>query len=118
MELKILEEDANELFNRKEIRFEVIHEDEPTPKLVDIRRLIAQKTNSMIIHVIIDDVETLFGIGRTIGEARVYANKDDLLSYEPKYLLKRNELIEVKEEGKVGEKEGIKEEGKEESKES
>lgn len=103
MEVKILDEDNNLLFNRKEVRFEIVHEGEPTPKLNDIKRLLAQKTNSMINHVIIDKVETLFGIGRTLGNARIYKDKDDLFSYEPRYLLKRNDLIEEKKEASAEE---------------
>ncbi len=99
MELKILSEETNKLFNRNELRFEVIHEGEPTPKLSDVRSKIATTTGGMSTHVVIDKFETLFGIGRTIGNARVYKDRDEMIEYEPQYLLKRNGLIEEKKEG-------------------
>ncbi len=122
MELKILSEEENKLFNRTEIRFEVIHEGEPTPSLNDVRRKLALTTGGMSSHIVIDKFKTLFGIGRSIGFARIYKNKDDMLEYEPEYLLKRNGLLEEKKEEKEGEvsgeeKEGSKEEGEEAKKE-
>ncbi len=118
MELKILTEEMNKLFNRKELRFELIHEGEPTPKISDVRLKIASMTGGMSSHVVIDKFKTLFGIGRTIGYARIYENKDEMIDYEPEYLLKRNGLIEVKEGESVGkEEEGVKQEGKEAAKE-
>lgn len=102
MELKILSLDENKLFNRKELRFQVIHEGDPTPRLSEVRTKIASLTGVMSTHVVIDKFETLFGIGRTIGNARVYENRDEMKEYEPEYLLKRNGLLieEKSEEGK------------------
>jgi small subunit ribosomal protein S24e len=121
MELKIISEEENKLFNRKEVRFEVSHDKEATPKLADVRRAIATKTGGNVSHVIIDGFKTLFGIGRTIGDARIYDKMDELKDYEPTYLLKRNKIIQEepkkeKEEESKEEKE-VKEEKKEEEKE-
>jgi len=116
MEVKILHEDNNPLFNRKEIRFEVVHKGETTPKLSDVKRVVANKTGSDASHVIIDGFKTLFGIGRTIGDARIYKKMDELKDYEPTYLLKRNGLIteEKKEEAAEAPAEAPKETPKEE----
>ncbi len=115
MEVKILHEEKNPLFNRKEIKFEVIHEGKPTPKLTDVKLAIAEKTGSDASHIIIDNFKTLFGIGRTVGNARIYKKMEELKDYEPEYLLKRNNLIQEKKEGESnGEKE---EEGNKEAKE-
>lgn len=110
MELKILYEEDNKLFNRKEIRFEVVHDDSATPKLPDVKLALAQKTGGDASHVIIDGFKTLFGIGRTVGDARVYKDMNELKDYEPQYLLKRNGLITDKKEGEEAEvpKEGVK----------
>lgn len=118
LDIKILKEDENKLFNRKELRFEVVHEGEPTPKLAAVRLKLATKTGSNPSHVIIDGFKTLFGIGRTVGDARIYPEMNDLKEYEPRYLLERNGLIEKEEEKKEEVKEvPKKEEKKEESKE-
>ncbi len=106
MELKILSDEENKLFNRHEVRFEVEHEGEPTPKLVDVKVILAQKIGVNASHIIIDGFKTLFGIGRTIGNARIYKTMDELKEYEPEYLLKRNNVITEKKEGENnGEKE-------------
>jgi small subunit ribosomal protein S24e len=94
MDVNIINEEENKLFNRKEIRFEVNHEGSDTPKLIDVRRALAQKTGTDTSHVVIDGFKTLFGIGRTIGDARIYKDMDELKDYEPNYLLKRNKIIE------------------------
>ena len=93
MEIRVLTEEENKLFNRMEIRFEVVHEGESTPKLLDVKRLLAQKIGADATHVIIDGFKTLFGIGRSVGDARVYKNMSELKDYEPMYLLKRNKVI-------------------------
>jgi len=94
MEVKILHEEGNPLFNRKEIRFEVVHEGKTTPDLVEVKRIIANKTGSDASHVIIDGFKTLYGIGRTMGDARIYKDMNELKDYEPEYLLVRNKLIQ------------------------
>ncbi len=101
MEVKLLVENENSLFNRREVRFEVVHEGGVTPKLTDVRLALAQKTGSDASHVVIDGFKTLFGIGRSVGDARIYKDMNDLKDYEPTYLLKRNSLLveEKKEEG-------------------
>jgi len=106
MEVKILNEVNNPLFNRKEVRFEIVHESKETPKLIEAKRVLASKTGSDGSHIIIDGFKTLFGIGRTIGDARIYKNMNELKDYEPMYLQKRNGLIveEKKEEPKPEEK--------------
>ncbi|MBD3312329.1 30S ribosomal protein S24e [archaeon] len=115
MDIKVLKEDENKLFNRKEVRFEVIHDGEATPKLTEVRLKLATKTGSNPSHVVIDGFKTLFGIGRTIGDARIYQETKDLKEYEPHYLLERNNLVEKKEEKKEEpEKKEKKEEVKEE----
>ncbi|MFA5406401.1 MAG: 30S ribosomal protein S24e [Candidatus Nanoarchaeia archaeon] len=103
MDVKLLNETENLLFNRNEIRFEVVHDGEPTPKLIDVRLLLAKKVGGDSSLVVIDGFKTLFGIGRTIGNARVYKNTDEMNDYESQYLLKRNNLIEAKKEGVVTE---------------
>ncbi len=114
MNVKILKEDENKLFGRIDVRFEVVHEGEATPKLVDIRHAVAEKLGGMTNATVIDSMNTLFGIGRSIGEARVYKKKEDMFDYEPEYLLKRNQLIEApkKEEEETKEEAPKKEEKK------
>ncbi len=117
MEIKLLNEELNPLFNRREVRFEVIHANESTPKLTDVRFALAQKLGADSSHIIIDGFKTLFGINRSVGDARIYKNMNDLKDYEPAYLLKRNKLIqEKKEEGSVDGEE--KEEGNKETEEA
>ena len=106
MNIKIVYEKENPLFERKEIRFEVNHENEPTPKLSDVKTALATKIGVNPSLIIIDSFKTMFGVGISIGDARIYKDIEKLKQYEPEYLLKRNKVIKEEKENGQKEEEG------------
>lgn len=111
MEIRIINRNENEFFNRLEVKFEVQHAGKTTPKRDEARELLAKETNSSKELVIIKKLKTKIGNAVSVGYADIYKEKEKMLSSEPKHLLIRNDVIkkEKKEDGK--EKEGSKKEG-------
>jgi small subunit ribosomal protein S24e len=92
MELKIVSNKENALMGRKEIVFTLQHEGETTPSRVQVRQLLAGEVGSKTENVVIDSMESEYGLGRTHGTARAYRSADDARKTERTHLLKRNSL--------------------------
>ncbi|MGB9675035.1 MAG: 30S ribosomal protein S24e [Candidatus Nanoarchaeia archaeon] len=88
MEIKIISTVENPLFDRSEIKAEITHVGEPTPKRADVRAALAKELNVPQENLIIHSIVPRFGF-KSICTARVYTSKEDLLKYEPKYLIGR-----------------------------
>ena len=93
MEIDILEETENDLLNRKEVKFEIVHEESHTPSRDTVRAKLAAIMNADADKTIIKKISGEFGRNHSIGYANVY-NSEEAVSIEPKYVLKRNGLIE------------------------
>lgn len=117
MELVILNEEQNKLFERNEVRFQVNHENEKTPSLTEVRHAIAKRLSTTTSMVIIVNLKPMFGLGLSVGEAHVYKKESLIKDYEPAHIIKRNQIIEKKDESKAEEaKEELKVEVKKEEK--
>ncbi|MHB8587144.1 MAG: 30S ribosomal protein S24e [Thermoplasmatota archaeon] len=92
MEIEVTEKRTNPLLNRTEVRFRVAHLGAATPKRDDVRDKLAATLNSKKDLVVIDAMESSFGLGETAGYARVYENVDSMGKIERRFLLKRNGL--------------------------
>jgi ribosomal protein S24E len=90
LDAKIVSERRNQLFNRREIEFEVIHSDSGTPDRLSIRKAIAAKTNSKLDSVYLLEVQTVTGTNRSVGKAEVYDNPQIAEKVLPRHLLIRN----------------------------
>jgi small subunit ribosomal protein S24e len=99
MDIEIVERKQNPLLEREEIRFEVAHEGEPTPTLVDIRRLLRAKVNSKDQLTVVDAVYSHFGSPVSSGSARIYKDEGRLKSTEARHILGKN-FTPSKTEGK------------------
>ncbi|MEE9507302.1 MAG: 30S ribosomal protein S24e, partial [Thermoplasmata archaeon] len=93
METEILSRRENPLLDRVEIEFRMRHPSEPTPTRDALREEIAKVAKGKKDLVIIDRVNSDFGKPETTGYAKVYKNKDKILSVERKYILIRNGLL-------------------------
>jgi len=103
VEIEILEERENPLFNRKEVKFLVKHSG--IVKRVEVRKALASLVGWDENLVVIKKLEQQFGKTESVGRANLYKEESSLKEYEPEYVLKRNELIEgEKKEEKVEEK--------------
>jgi len=92
MEIEITEDKENRLLKRREIRFKITNENEPTPKRADIITRLVQDIGVSKDRIVIDHMKPEFGIPSTKGYAKVYKSKEDALYYESKPILKRNKL--------------------------
>lgn len=90
MKIEYTSEKDNALFERKEVCFVVDHDREATPGRNAVAEEIAKKYGSQRNLVVIEKLESEYGVGKSKGYAKVYANKKAALKYENGKLLKRN----------------------------
>jgi small subunit ribosomal protein S24e len=92
MELEINSKKNNPLFNRTEIRFTIIHKGEGTPNREIIRSELAEKLNAKKENIIINNINSSFGVQQSTGYAKVYSSPKKSEDLEKKYILKRNNI--------------------------
>lgn len=95
MEIEFIETKDNPLLERMEIKFRALHPGEPTVSRDAIREKIASLARSTKEKVIIDSMSSKFGVGLSLGYAKVYGTVEDAKKHERKHLLVRNRLIEA-----------------------
>ena len=102
MDVKITQQKDNALMGRKDITFAVAHPGETTPSRTQVRQLVAAQVGTKTENVVIDSMQTEYGLGRTAGTARAYKSPEEARKTERVHLLKRNALYIEK--AKKGEK--------------
>ncbi len=127
MELEINEKKNNQLFKRTEVHFTITHENEKTTNRKIIQNQLAEALNAKKDAIIVERIDSSFGLQQTTGYAKVYSSKKHAEAIERKHQLKRNKIdsggeSKKKEEEKTEEKpepteETKKEEGSKEKKE-
>ncbi len=90
MEIEIDSKKSNPLFNRTEVRFTIIHTGEGTPNREIIRSELAEKLNAKKENIIVNNINSSFGIQRSTGYAKIYTSPKKSEELERKYILKRN----------------------------
>lgn len=103
MELANIERKENALLDRQEVYFTISHEKEQTPKRTDVKGLISQELNVEKERIVVDSMNSRFGMGETSGYAKVYPSKLKAQELEQKALLKRNNIAPSKKEKQEGE---------------
>jgi len=103
MKIEITEKKENPLNQRVEVYFAIEHVGETTPARNAVAEEIAKMTKSKRDCVVVDSIESVYGIGKSKGYAKVYDNKKAALEIENGYLLKRNGIEEPKPEPKATE---------------
>ncbi len=98
MKMEIQEEKKNVLQERTEVRFVAVHDGESTPGRNAVAEALAKKYGVNRELVIVDCLDSQYGIGKTDGYAKVYENVAAAKKYENDYLLKRNGYKEEKAE--------------------
>ncbi len=91
MNIRIIEEDENPLLHRTEVTFEVTHED-ATPSRLSVRDSLAATLNKDAEEVVVHELDTKFGMRRTLGSAKVYEAPDVARAVEQEYMLDRNKI--------------------------
>jgi small subunit ribosomal protein S24e len=91
MDIDIIEEDENPMLHRTDVRFEIVHE-EATPSRLSVRDSLAAKMNKDSDEVVVRELDTKFGMRKTVGYAKVYESPDDARDVEQEYMLDRNKI--------------------------
>lgn len=109
MEIKIIKDEKNPFFERKEIEF-IIKQKDSTPSKEEMEKVLANKTKSKVECVVVEHIYQRFGKLESYGIAKIY-NKP----VEKK--VKKKKEKKPKEEKPEEKKEEVPEEKKEEVKE-
>jgi small subunit ribosomal protein S24e len=102
MEVKIVSQKQNPMLKRKEVNFEVEHEQAgSTPSRPEIRKAVASALKTDENVVLIRKFKTKTGTRKAVGMANVYDNIEQAKLIEPKYIIERHfPPQKPKEEGK------------------
>lgn len=104
MKVQIESKKENALLQRTEVRFSAEHNAEPTPTRDAVRTAIASALGASKERVIIDNMETEYGKGLSIGYAKVYESDESLKKTESRHMLVRHGLAEKKTKAKAAAK--------------
>ncbi len=88
MNIKIVEQKANQLLKRQEVLFKIEHEG-ATPKRDDVKAKLAALLNSKPDLIVIMRMRSEFGKRETVGRANIYETMERLKQVEPEHLLQR-----------------------------
>lgn len=98
MKMEITEQKKNPLMKRTEVFFAVEHVGDKTPGRNAAAEEIAKKMKTKRNCVVIDNMDSVYGIGKSKGYAKVYDSMEDALAFESEHLLKRNGIERPKPE--------------------
>jgi small subunit ribosomal protein S24e len=91
MEVKIISEKQNPMLKRREISFQVEHEETgSTPTRPEIRKAVAAALKADENAVFVKRFETKTGTSTAVGLANVYDSMEQAKLVEPKHIIKRN----------------------------
>jgi len=108
MKVKIVSQQYNPLFKRKEIVFEVEHvENGGTPPRPEVREKLASKLKTSLELVYVRKMETKTGTMIAVGEANAYESVEQAKLLEREYVVARNVPPEKPGKGEEGEKGGV-----------
>jgi small subunit ribosomal protein S24e len=91
MEVDIIDEDENPMLHRTDVRFQVVHED-ATPSRLSVRDSLAAKLNKDADEVVIHELDTKYGMRKTVGYAKVYDSPEYAKDVEQDHMLERNKI--------------------------
>ncbi|WEL18711.1 MULTISPECIES: 30S ribosomal protein S24e [unclassified Halorhabdus] len=92
MDIDIIEEEDNPMLHRTDVRFEVAHE-EATPSRLSIRDSLAAMLNKDAAEVVVHELDTTFGMRKTVGYAKVYDDPEYAREVEQDHMLERNKIV-------------------------
>jgi len=91
MEIEILGEEANPMLHRTDVTFEVVHED-ASPSRLSVRDSLAAKLDKASEEVVVHELNTKFGMRKTVGYAKVYESPAAAMDVEQEHMLERNKI--------------------------
>ena len=94
MEINIINREENKLLNREEIVIDIEHKGEATPKREELKKKIAAMIGKDEKLIVVEKILSEFGKQRSKAFIHVYNSEEDMKKLEPKYILKRNKIIQ------------------------
>lgn len=94
--VEIQDQKDNKLLDRKEVRFLVHHDGEPTPTRDAVRQALATDLDADVDRVIVHRLRSEFGRAVSQGYAKVYPSVERAKEVERRYTLVRNDLAEAR----------------------
>ena len=91
MDIDIIEETENPMLHRTDVRFEMVHED-ATPSRLSVRDSLAAKLNKDAEEVVVHELDTKYGMRKTVGYAKVYDDAEFAADVEQDHMLERNKI--------------------------
>jgi small subunit ribosomal protein S24e len=79
------------MLHRTDVRFRIVHE-EATPSRLSVRDSLAAKLNKDSDEVVVHELDTKFGMRKTVGYAKVYESPDHARDVEQDHMLDRNKI--------------------------
>ncbi|WP_247729602.1 30S ribosomal protein S24e [Halovivax limisalsi] len=105
MDVAIVEETDNPMLHRTDVTFELTHDD-ATPSRLQVRDSLAATLNKDANEVVVRNLDTKFGMRKTVGEAKVYETADAATEVEQDHMLDRNKIgVDAEESGEEAEAE-------------
>lgn len=107
MKINITSQQYNPLLKRKEIVFEIRHEDtKGTPPRLEVRKVLAENLKANVELVYVRKMQTKTGTMQAKGEANIYDTIEQAKLVESQHIIERNVPSEkkAKEEEKAEEK--------------
>ena len=102
MDIEIIAEDENPMLHRTDVRFEMTH-DEATPSRLSVRDSLAAKLNKDAEEVVVHELDTKFGMRKTVGYAKVYEDSEHARDVEQDHMLDRNKITAEDDEAEEAE---------------
>jgi len=93
MDISVIEDEENPMLHRRDVRFELVHE-EATPSRLSVRDSLAATLNKEAGEVVIHRLDTKYGMRKTVGYAKVYESAEHARDVEQGYMLERNKIGE------------------------
>jgi len=101
MKVKIVSETENPLLKRKEVVFQVEHDQTgSTPPRLEVRQAVSNALKKEVDLIFIKKIETKTGTHTAVGLANIYDSPEQARLIEPEYVIRRNVPSEKPEEGK------------------
>lgn len=92
MELKITQNQRNEVLRRNEVLAEI--KQEKVPSKEEVLKNLSAQLNTSVDKIVVKKILSNYGQQKSIVHANVYDDNKDLKNTERKYMLKRNNIKE------------------------
>lgn len=94
MNIKIISEFDNKLFDRKEIQFTIDNGEAQTPRKLDVKTELCKKLSLNPDTMILVSIKQEFGSRSLMGYAHFYNSKESIAKFEAAHILSRKNMSE------------------------